>query len=73
MSRMVLSGVWIWPHKMEVTGIAMDWSGDVCLEFDNKFILPREIELMDYSEYYPNGKNRKFGEWPIDPTTKHKM
>lgn len=46
---------------MNITGVTLGWHGKPCLEFDDRYVLPRDIEMMYHEDCYTHG------EWPRYP------
>ncbi len=54
--------------KEKPVSVTLGWDCLPTLQFSDGKIYPKIIELMMYSDYYPNGVR-----WPIDPDTGEKM
>ena len=52
----------------KIVGATLSWSRNICICFEGGYILPRNIELLCYSEYYTKGH-----DWPRDPKTGNKL
>jgi hypothetical protein len=50
--------------------VVMGHDNHPTLLLENDLILPREIEMIENSKYYPNGK---IGEWLRDPISGEKL
>lgn len=54
--------------EKNIVGVTLSWGGSPTLCFKGGWILPKDVELWRFPQYYKDGL-----DWPRDPVTGEKM